>query len=250
MAKAAPMPTTPCLPRTFLTRYWLTNRSWPNPRGNASSQRPSGAIIQSSTPPAVAHELRSTSLMMPYWLDFDRPKFPTLAGDASAGVAIIGAGIAGLKLARCLGRYGLSVIVLEGSHVGAGASSRNQGTINHGPNLGYKECIELHSRQTARDLWQLGLENHRLLKAQIADYAIDCDYEVGGMTFLVRPDFPGWESRLAACRDDFALLREDGFDVDLLDEGQARRAGGNPLYVGGLRYHTDAQFHAGRFVVG
>ena len=75
-----------------------------------------------------------------------------------------GAGIAGLKIARCLIRHGWDVVILEGAHVGAAASSRNQGTIDHSPNLGYRECIELHSRQIARDLWRLGLENQRLIR--------------------------------------------------------------------------------------
>jgi gamma-glutamylputrescine oxidase len=186
----------------------------------------------------------------PFWLDFDRPAFATLVGDRTADTVVIGAGIAGLKTARCLARLGQRVIVLEGSHVGAGASSRNQGTINHGPNLGYREVAQLHGRETARDLWRLGLENQRLLREQIEEHAIDCDYAEGGMTALVRRDVPGWGERLAACRDDHAWLREDGFNVDLLDERAAQAAGGNPLFVGGLRYNTDAQFHSGRFVVG
>jgi glycine/D-amino acid oxidase-like deaminating enzyme len=189
-------------------------------------------------------------LGFPYWLDFDRPAFAPLAGDRAADTVVIGAGIAGLKTARCLARRGQRVIVLEGSHVGAGASSRNQGTINHGPNLGYCECVHLHGRKTAGDLWRLGLENHRLLREQIAEHEIDCDYQQGGMTTLVRRDIAGWEERLAACRDDHAWLREDGFDVELLDERAAQSAGGNALFAGGLRYNTDAQFHAGRFVVG
>jgi gamma-glutamylputrescine oxidase len=186
----------------------------------------------------------------PYWLDFDRPQFPTLEYDQAADAAVIGAGIAGLKITRCLARYGWKVIVLEGAAVGAGASSRNQGTINHGPNLGYRECVELHSRDIARDLWRLGLENHRLLREEISEYQINCDYAAEGMTTLVRRDIAGWEHRLAACRADFELLRDDGFDVELLDERAAVAAGGSPLYAGGLRYQTDAQFHSGKFVLG
>lgn len=186
----------------------------------------------------------------PYWLDFDRPVFPALDKDRTTDAVVIGAGIAGLKLARCLSRYGLEVAVLEGSRVGEGASSRNQGTINHGPNLGYRDCAQRHSRAVARDLWRLGLENHRLLRAQIEEYAIDCDYEASGMVYLVRSDVDGSEERLATYRADYELLQEDGFEVDLLDEHEARTAGGSPLYIGGLRYRSDAQFHSGRFVVG
>src|SRR5262245_171172 len=186
----------------------------------------------------------------PYWLDFDRPSFPALAHDRTADAAIIGAGIAGLKLARCLARYGLEVAVLEGTRVGDGASARNQGTINHGPNLGYRACVERHGRETARDIYRLGLENHRLLREEIEEYAIDCDYEALGQTFLVRRDIDGWEQRLADYRADYELLSADGFDVAWLDESEARAVGGSPLYAGALCYETDAQFHSGKFVIG
>ncbi|HVC99072.1 MAG TPA: FAD-dependent oxidoreductase [Pirellulales bacterium] len=191
-----------------------------------------------------------TTYGLPYWLDFERPAFPTLEGDATADVAIIGAGIAGLKLARYLSRHGMSAIVLEGAKVGEGASGRNQGTINHSPNLGYSQCIRLHSRRIARDLWRLGLENHRLLREQIADYGIDCDYVSTGQTNLVRRDAAAWEDTLAAYLADYELLRDDGFDVAWIDERDARRVGGSPLYAGGLHYAADAQFHSGKFVIG
>lgn len=192
----------------------------------------------------------STIYGFPYWLDFPRPTFPELDGDRTADAVIIGAGIAGLKIARCLVRRGWKVVILEGSHVGAGASSRNQGTIDHSPNLGYQECIDLHSRKIAQDLWQLGLENQRMICEQIEEYDIGCGYHVGGMTFLVRHDVPGWEERMAVFCQDATLLCEDGFNVDLLDEAEAVRAGGANVYIGGMRYNTDAQFHSGKFVVG
>jgi glycine/D-amino acid oxidase-like deaminating enzyme len=192
----------------------------------------------------------SATYGFPYWLDFPRPTFPALNGDRTVDAVIIGAGIAGLKIAHCLIRHGWSVVILEGSHVGAGASSRNQGTIDQSPNMGYQECINLHSRKIAKDLWNLGLENQRMICAQIDEYKVDCGYEVGGMTFLVRTDIPGWEERLDLSRADAALLREDGFDVDFLEESEAVRVGEADVYVGGLRYNTDAQFHSGKFVVG
>jgi len=188
----------------------------------------------------------------PYWLDFPRPGFGSLTGPVSVDVAIVGSGIAGLKLARCLARHKLTVQILEADQVGVGASSRNQGTINHGPNLGYAECIRCYGRETARRWWQLGLENHRLLEEQIAEGAIDCQHSRLGMTFLARTDQPDPEARLAAYRADHDLLREDGFAVEWLDEQGAHEAGRGPrgLYAGGLVYCQDGQFHSGRFAVG
>jgi gamma-glutamylputrescine oxidase len=163
---------------------------------------------------------------------------------------VIGAGICGLKMARALHRHGLHTILLEGGRVGDGASARNQGSINHGAALSYAESIQRYGRAQARQLFQLGLENQRLLRNQIDEYRIDCDYVVDGYTFLVRRDVANWESTLASYRTDCALLREDGFAVAWLDEVAAQRVGGNPLFAGGYTYLTDAQFHSGKFLLG
>ncbi len=186
---------------------------------------------------------------LPYWLDLERPHFPKLDRNITTDAAVIGAGIAGLKLARCLNRRRINTVILEGTRVGEGASSRNQGTINHGAAMDYVPCIRQFSRDIARELWQMGLENHRLLRTLIHEHAIDCDYQVDGSTTLVRRDVEGWEQNLGDLRTEFKLLNADGFDVSLLDENEAVRVGGSPLYAGGLCYLTDAQFHSGKFVI-
>ena len=187
---------------------------------------------------------------LPYWLDFERPQFPTLEGDLSTEVAIIGGGIAGLKLAHSLSQRGIPVVILEGGRVGDGASGRNQGSLNHGPGFGYAECIARHSRTVAQELWRLGLDNHQLMRAQLAEYEVDCDYQVEGFWFLARADMPDHEATLRTYRTDLELLADDGFEVEWLDQSAARERGGNPLYTGGFGYLTDAQFHSGKYIAG
>ena len=187
---------------------------------------------------------------LPFWLDLPRPGYPTLEQDMTAEAVVIGSGVAGLKIARLLDQYGVQTLILESGRAGDGASSRNQGTINHGPGLTYPQCIDRYSREVARQLWQLGLINHQAIKDQIAQYQIDCDYQVDGSTTLVREDQPGWEEQLAADHQQYELLREDGFDVSWLDRQEAVQAGGSPLYASGLRYNTDAQVHSGKYILG
>jgi len=187
---------------------------------------------------------------LPFWLDLPRPDFPSLDQDRTAEAVVIGSGVAGLKIARLLAQHGVQTIILEAGQAGDGASSRNQGTINHGPGLTYPQCIDHYSREVARQLWQLGLENHQAIKDQIDQYQIDCDYQVEGSTTLVREDQPGWEEQLAADRQQYQLLQEDGFDVTFLDQQQAVETGGSPACIGGLRYNSDAQLHSGKYVLG
>jgi glycine/D-amino acid oxidase-like deaminating enzyme len=189
---------------------------------------------------------------LPYWLDLPRPRYGTLDRPVTADVAIIGSGIAGLKLAHRLAQRGLTAVICEATQVGSGASGRNQGSIVHNPGMGYEDCIRSHSRAIARDFWRMGLENHRMIREQISEYAIECDYLQAGMTTMIRTDLPGWEARIASARAESTLLREDGFDVDWLDEKAATDAGNGArgIYAGALRYNTNAQFHSGKYVVG
>ncbi|MDQ7024654.1 MAG: FAD-dependent oxidoreductase [Anaerolineae bacterium] len=187
---------------------------------------------------------------LPYWLDLERPTFSRLETDKTVEAVVIGGGICGLKIARSLSRYGIKSIILEGGRIGDGASSRNQGSINHGGALGYADCVRHFSRSTAQSIWQLGLENHRLLRAEMSEFEFDCDYQIEGFTYLARRDLPGWETQLANYAEDYRLLKEDGFDVAFLDEQDATQHGGSPLYAGGLSYLNDAQFHSGKYVLG
>ncbi len=194
---------------------------------------------------------------LPYWLDLPRPDFPRLEGNLTADVAIVGGGICGTKLAYYLHRHGLSVVILEADRVGQGASGRNAGAICTSSCMLYHEAVGqfgpscgAEARKMARELWQLGVENHRLARAQIEDLAIGCDYNRKGFHFLARSDEPEAAKALAGYRRDYEMLVEDGFAVAWMDRAEAVRRGGSPLYLGGLVYVDDAQLHSGKYVIG
>ena len=140
-----------------------------------------------------------TGYGLPYWLDIERPRYPALDTDTRADAAIIGAGIAGLKLADYLSAQGLSCVVVEAKRVGEGASSRNQGCIVTGLPVSYADLAAARSRAVARGLVELCHHNQELLEEQIARHGIACDYEVLGETLLVRGDQADHEQTLAGC---------------------------------------------------
>ena len=196
------------------------------------------------------HDIDLTGYGLPYWLDIERPRYPALAGDVHADVAIVGAGIAGLKVADAASEHGLDCVVLEAKQVGEGASSRNQGCIVTGLPRSYGEMAARVSRDVARSLVKLSHYNQELLEEQMARHGIACDYEVWGETVLVRGDRTDVDEALAPLRRDVALMTEDGFAAEFLDAGAAQAVTGSPLYAGGIHLGRDAQFHSGRFVVG
>src|SRR6185436_16075519 len=66
------------------------------------------------------------------------PARPRLGFDVDVDVCVIGAGLAGLTVARDIARRGWSVVVIEADHIANGASGRNSGFVMPG----YAEDID------------------------------------------------------------------------------------------------------------
>ena len=81
----------------------------------------------------------------PTWYEATRvasPQRERLGHDLDVDVCVIGAGLAGLTAAREVARRGWSVVVLEGSSVGAAASGRNTGFVLPGYSEGIDDMVE------------------------------------------------------------------------------------------------------------
>jgi|EP01046_Picozoa_sp_COSAG06_P051606 hypothetical protein len=194
---------------------------------------------------------------MPFWEDIEvhgltRPRFPTLASDLGGlDCVVIGAGIVGLKLARHLAQYGLTVAVIEGSTIGdQAASARNQGCLQR------TASDYLTYGADAKPMEELGLENRRMIRQQIEEYSISCDLLETPECSLVCAGTPDAEGTLDAMRAEASARQADGFACRFLDAAQAAEMGAagqvNGLYVGGLCFEGDmaATFHSGKYLFG
>src|SRR6201987_2835937 len=78
-----------------------------------------------------------------------------LSFDLDVDIAIVGAGLAGLTVALEAARLGASIAVLEGRHVGWGASGHHLGTVMPGFGLPIDDLIARIGFEDTRELWAL-----------------------------------------------------------------------------------------------
>ena len=109
------------------------------------------------------------------------PSYTSLKGGTDADVCIIGAGYTGLSSAIHLAKRGYKVVVLEANRVGWGASGRNGGHVGTGQRADQSSLEKWVGRETAGNLWQLGLDAVDLVCELVETHHIDCELGVGNL---------------------------------------------------------------------
>ncbi|MCH7585715.1 MAG: FAD-dependent oxidoreductase [Acidobacteria bacterium] len=160
---------------------------------------------------------------------------PTLGGEVTADLTVIGAGFTGLWTAiqALEDQPGLRVVVLEAERCGFGASSRNggfcDGSLTHGLDNGLS-----HWPDEVETLVRLGQENLDAIDAAIDRYNISADYrratEVGVAT-------EPWH--LEVLQERLETHQRFGDEVELLDTDAMRARVHSPTYLGGLLRRND-----------
>ncbi|KMO33792.1 FAD-dependent oxidoreductase [Methylobacterium tarhaniae] len=157
------------------------------------------------------------------------PDTQALRGDATADVAIVGAGYTGLSAALHLAQAGARVTVLEGEAIGFGGSGRNVGLVNAG--LWVKPDLvpaALGPERGERLLALLGAAPRRVFDL-IAEHRIPCEAQNTG-TLHCAVGAKG----LADLEDRARQWQARGAPVRLLDAAEAAQATGTRAYAGAL----------------
>lgn len=102
-----------------------------------------------------------------------------LEGEVSADVCIIGGGYTGVSSALHLAERGYKVVLLEANKLGWGASGRNGGHVGTGQRKEQEDLEQMVGLETAKVLWQLGLEAVETVESIITRHQIDCDLKQG-----------------------------------------------------------------------
>jgi glycine/D-amino acid oxidase-like deaminating enzyme len=93
------------------------------------------------------------------------PQRARLTFDLDVDICVVGAGLAGLTVAREAARLGASVAVLEGRHVGWNASGHLLGTVMPGYGLPVGDVIARIGFEDTRELWALSKQGADYVRA-------------------------------------------------------------------------------------
>src|ERR1700681_1838683 len=95
-----------------------------------------------------------------------------LSFDLDVDLAVFGAVLAGLTVAREAARLGASVAVLEGRHVGWNASGHQLGTVMPGFGISLDDLIARVGFEDSRELWSLSKEGADFVRATATEALI------------------------------------------------------------------------------
>ena len=189
----------------------------------------------------LADDYRPTS----YWLD-DAP-LPEPAADALPAridVLIVGAGYTGLAAAEQTALAGRSTLVLDAGPIGGGCSSRNGGQVAFSLKPAYVTLARCHGADTARRLYEEGIEAVADLRRRSRHEGLDADWrDVGCFIGAHTP-----RHFAALVRDAETQPRGLELPFKIVPRTSLAEEVDSPLYHGGVVYTDDAAVHPARLL--
>jgi glycine/D-amino acid oxidase-like deaminating enzyme len=177
--------------------------------------------------------------------DDDAPFRSRLSFDLDVDICVVGAGLAGLTVALEAARFGASVAVLEGRHVGWNASGHQLGTVMPGYSLPIGDLIERVGLEDARELWAMSKEGADYVRAAaneeampgiaLTEGALEVSNVDAGETLI---------SRLQTLSEDFETEVE-GWQID-----RVRDQLGTSRYFHGIYYPRAFQIDGRKYIHG
>ncbi len=173
------------------------------------------------------------------------PERPRLVYDLDVDICVVGAGLAGLTVARELARRGWSVAVVEASRVGSNASGRNAGFVAPGFGERMERIIERVGFDRARQLWILSTGGVDYIRSTIRETAMAGVSPVDGWLAVQRFDS---EERVFAQAE--LIATKLGTEVEAWPTEQVRAVLKSPAYFQGLHFPGGFHIHPLNYALG
>ncbi len=176
----------------------------------------------------------------------ERATYPTLDGDRTVDVAIVGGGFCGLSTALHLAANGTQVALIEAHRFGDGASGRNGGQMGSGQRGDLLDLEKQMGFERSKALWDMAEDAKSSLLGIADQFGFDADYQPGQLSPLHRKRFE------ADTREEVEILN-GRYNYDAVEyveaEDMAQRLGSN-AYFGGTADRGTGHIHPMKYLIG
>lgn len=209
-------------------------------RRRRGSRNLKGALnVNASAQPAYVPSWNTATMLA-------APDRAPLIGDLDVEVCVVGAGLAGLTVARELARRSLSVVVLEARRIAWNASGRNTGFLLPGFAQSMDVVVRRVGLDHAKALWHLSEAGVGYVRKAIHENSIrGVELIDGGWLKVSKADDAMHDRAL------FNLLAEDfGADVEFWPVDQLRAVLQSNHYFHAIHYPRACHMHALNYALG
>ncbi len=172
------------------------------------------------------------------------PDRPRLNFDLDVDVCVIGAGLAGLTVAREVARRGWSVAVLEANRVASAASGRNTGFVLPGFHETIDSMVERIGLDHTKQLWALSEQGVDYVRRAIAETGMPGVDPVPGWLHVSKTDNDD------EIRNEVERLRWIGANVEAWPTERVREVLPNKRYFSALHFPGAIHIHPLNYALG
>ncbi|WP_192247272.1 NAD(P)/FAD-dependent oxidoreductase [Mesorhizobium silamurunense] len=175
-----------------------------------------------------------------------RPEYPSLDGDRTCDVVIVGGGFTGLSAAAHLAKAGTDVVLIDAYRFGDGASGRNGGQLGTGQRAWAEELETEYGFSRAKALFDLAEE----AKTHLLDFAtanrIEIDYMPGQLSVAHKRRYvDDYKAHAEIMGSRFGYPH-----ISFTDAGETAERLGSTRYFGGTRDTGTGHIHPLKLVIG
>ena len=175
-----------------------------------------------------------------------RPEYPTLDGDRTCDVVIVGGGFTGLSAAAQLAKAGSNVVLIEAHRFGDGASGRNGGQLGTGQRAWAEDLQAEYGFSRAKALFDLAEEAKAHLLEFSAANRIEIDYMPGQMSVAHKQRYvDDYKAHAEIMAGRFGYPH-----ISFMDAKETAERLGSTHYFGGTRDTGTGHIHPLKLVIG
>jgi glycine/D-amino acid oxidase-like deaminating enzyme/nitrite reductase/ring-hydroxylating ferredoxin subunit len=176
-----------------------------------------------------------------YWnATAEATDFPSLGGDISVDIAVVGGGIVGITTARLLKDRGLTVAVVEARQVARQVTGKSTAKVTSQHSTIYQKLESKFGEDGARHYAEAQESGLRMIRDFASQYTIDCDFEDKD-AYVYTCD----ERQVSKIEKEVEVAQRIGLPASFVRET------GLPFDVrAAIRFDGQAQFHPTKYVAG